>query len=208
MATREQLRCWGAELTLRPLSRQQQPLLPLPPPPPPPPHIQEVYVPPLHPPIHALEGLIHQCSAPYEKQLTESDVNPSQSRLALQKKYVNEKLKPMLGENERMEAGIGVLVYDAEGKEYEMTFKEWGKMVVLTTGWKEFVQRHNLMKDVDFVTLWMLRPQQQLIRCTLSPNNGLAMSQSAFMIQAIARTDTAHVSVLNAVHEHIMHGFH
>ncbi|GAB4839074.1 hypothetical protein Ancab_028602 [Ancistrocladus abbreviatus] len=111
------------------------------------------------PPIQALEGMIRECSIRYGRQLTKSDVNRGPGRLALKNEYVDASLRPMLREGEILEGrhGIQVLVYDGEGEEYQMTFKEWGKMVVLTFGWNQFVKRRQLREDEDFVTVWMFR---------------------------------------------------
>ncbi|GAB4839045.1 hypothetical protein Ancab_028574 [Ancistrocladus abbreviatus] len=100
------------------------------------------------PPIQALEGMIRECSMHYEKQLTKSDIDRGQGRLALKNEYVDASLRPMLREGEILEGrhGIQVFVYDGEGEEYQMKFKGWGKMVVLTSGEEE-----------DFVTIWMFR---------------------------------------------------
>ncbi|GAB4839043.1 hypothetical protein Ancab_028572 [Ancistrocladus abbreviatus] len=111
------------------------------------------------PPIQALEGMIRECSIRYEKQLTKSDVDRGQGRLAIKNEYVDASLRPMLREDEILEGrqGIPVFAYDGEGEEYQMTFKGWGKMVVLTSGWNQFVKRHELREEEDFVTVWMFR---------------------------------------------------
>ncbi|GAB4839054.1 hypothetical protein Ancab_028583 [Ancistrocladus abbreviatus] len=111
------------------------------------------------PPIQALEGMIRECSIRYEKQLTKSDVDRGQGRLAFKNEYVDASLRPMLREGEILEGrqGIQVFAYDGEGEEYQMTFKGWGKMVVLTSGWNQFVKRHELREEEDFVTVWMFR---------------------------------------------------
>ncbi|GAB4851943.1 hypothetical protein Ancab_039440 [Ancistrocladus abbreviatus] len=111
------------------------------------------------PPIQVLEGMIRECSMHYEKQLTKSDIDRGQGRLALKNEYVDASLRPMLREGEILEGrhGIQVFVYDGEGEEYQMKFKGWGKMVVLTSGWNQFVKRHELREEEDFVTIWMFR---------------------------------------------------
>ncbi|KAK3036426.1 hypothetical protein RJ639_030025 [Escallonia herrerae] len=115
--------------------------------------------PPLElPPIPMLHGRIRQCSKPYEKQLTESDVKDSQNRLTLSKDYVRFDLLHMLGPKENLEEGINVTTYDSQGNTYDMVFKIWaGKMHVLTAGWKKFYQQHCLRAHDDWVTLWMFR---------------------------------------------------
>ncbi|GAB4839055.1 hypothetical protein Ancab_028584 [Ancistrocladus abbreviatus] len=77
------------------------------------------------PPIQALEGMIRECSIRYEKQLTKSDVDRGQGRLAFKNEYVDASLRPMLREGEILEGrqGIQVFAYDGEGEEYQMTFK-------------------------------------------------------------------------------------
>ncbi|GAB4846089.1 hypothetical protein Ancab_025086 [Ancistrocladus abbreviatus] len=114
-------------------------------------------LPPL-PPILGLEGVIANCSVPFEKQLTMSDTLPSQGRLTISGEHFAENLKPMLVVGEELGDGIDVVTYNVEGREYKMKFKIWaGKMVVLTSGWRNFVSDHSLRKDEDFVTIWMFR---------------------------------------------------
>ncbi|KAK2992902.1 hypothetical protein RJ640_028144 [Escallonia rubra] len=114
--------------------------------------------PPELPPIPMLHGRIRQCSKPYEKQLTESDVKDSQNRLTLSKDYVKFHLESMLEPEENLREGINVTTYDSQGNTYDMVFKIWaGKMHVLTAGWKKFYQQHCLRAHDDWVTLWMFR---------------------------------------------------
>ncbi|KAH1096180.1 hypothetical protein J1N35_013101 [Gossypium stocksii] len=58
------------------------------------------------PRVPSLIGLVGRCSQPFEKQLTEAD------------------------EEEDVEKGIRVKVYDANGKEYPMAFKLWAHKLV------------------------------------------------------------------------------
>ncbi|KAK2968757.1 hypothetical protein RJ640_028150 [Escallonia rubra] len=114
--------------------------------------------PPELPPIPMLHGRIRQCSKPYEKQLTESDVKDSQNRLTLSKDYVKFHLESMLEPEENLREGINVTTYDSQGNTYDMVFKIWaGKMHVLTAGWKKFYQQHCLRAHDDWVALWMFR---------------------------------------------------
>ncbi|GMH21887.1 hypothetical protein Nepgr_023730 [Nepenthes gracilis] len=121
------------------------------------------YPPQQLPPIKGLvPALIAECSEPFEKQLTKSDVCPGQARLALINEYAGKLLIPKLRAWERLEDGIEVMTYGLEGKQYEMIFKSWRsrlgkKMVVLTKGWKGFCEDHKLKMDQDFVTVWMFR---------------------------------------------------
>lgn len=118
--------------------------------------------PPRLPPVLALNGLIGECSRPFEKQLTESDVKDDQSRLSLNKDFVINYFLPILNDGEDPEEEITVTTYDIEGKEYkEMVFKLWGKkMYVLTRNWKKFCHHHNFVKHSDWVTVWMFRHNQ------------------------------------------------
>ncbi|KAF5732110.1 hypothetical protein HS088_TW18G00799 [Tripterygium wilfordii] len=149
---------------------------PSPPPPPPPPAVplqQDLnLLPGYNPPdilsLPALEGIIgSNCSKPFEKQLTPSDVEDGQSRLAIHISTVKE-LKKLLNEDESLSDGIPVTVYDVNGKEFNMEFKVWAsKLHVLTGGWKTFCHHHKLIQDKDFVTLRMFRHVQTQKICFL-----------------------------------------
>lgn len=128
------------------------------------PHLERIfdlindYQPPRRPSIPGLDGLIGNCSKPFEKQLTHSDLNDGQSRLIINTEYVKNHLCPLLREGEEPKAGIKVITYDHNGKPFHMKFKVWASNVhVLTAGWKPFFREHKLKKDQDFVTLWMFR---------------------------------------------------
>ncbi|XWS17311.1 hypothetical protein CRYUN_Cryun33cG0056300 [Craigia yunnanensis] len=119
------------------------------------------YFPPDIPPVACLSGLIGRCSKPFEKQLTESDVEARQCRLSLNKCDVQNAVMPLLNEEENCSKGINVKVYDADGKEYRMTFKIWSsKIHVLKEGWRKFCHDHSLLAHQDFVTLWVFRNLQ------------------------------------------------
>ncbi|KDP45182.1 hypothetical protein JCGZ_15047 [Jatropha curcas] len=108
------------------------------------------------PPIAKLKGQIGRCSKPFEKQLTSSDVRSDQSRLTLNKAYVERSILPLLNREEgNLDDGIKVTIYDPEGNEYPMTLKMWAsKVYVLMGGWKEFYQKQKLRENEDFVTTW------------------------------------------------------
>ncbi|KAK8545838.1 hypothetical protein V6N13_067100 [Hibiscus sabdariffa] len=133
------------------------------------------YVPPEIPPVAALAGLIAECSKPYQKPLTETDLKSGQSRFLFCKKHVGEFMLPLLKEDENVVNGIPVVVYDSEGRVYDMKFKRWGKMYVLTSsGWLTFCEQHALKKLVDIVTVWMFRHRVTeklcfVITCRRSP---------------------------------------
>ncbi|KAK6229042.1 hypothetical protein SCA6_017993 [Theobroma cacao] len=116
------------------------------------------YQPPNIPPVATLAHLIGECSRPYSKQLTETDLKDNQIRLSLNKNHVGKSFIPLLKEHEDVNKGIQVITYDPEGKEYPMKFVFWtSKMYVLTTsGWKRFYKDHAL-KESDIVTVWMFR---------------------------------------------------
>lgn len=117
---------------------------------------------PLFPRITSLLGLIKECcSVPYEKQLTKTDLRDDQARISIKKAYVEQYLLNLLNEDENIEEGIPVIVYDENGKTYPMMFKLWSsKIYVLTHGWKTFYIDSKLHYHDDFitsVTLWTFR---------------------------------------------------
>lgn len=115
--------------------------------------------PPHIPPVSGLDGLIGRCSKPFEKQLTASDVRDDQSRLTMNKDDVENFLKPLLMEGERLEPGIPITAYDLVGREYSMFFKVWAEKIHVLTGvgWKTFYKNHALKAIKDFITIWMFR---------------------------------------------------
>ncbi|XWS26801.1 hypothetical protein CRYUN_Cryun26dG0061400 [Craigia yunnanensis] len=124
------------------------------------------YFPPDIPPVACLNGLIGRCSKPFEKQLTETDVKVRQCRLSLHKFDVKNAVMPLLKEEEDCSEGIPVKVYDADGKEYPMTFITWSsKLHVLKEGWITFCNDHSLLAHQDFVTLWVFRNLQTGYLC-------------------------------------------
>ncbi|XP_057451851.1 uncharacterized protein LOC130743633 [Lotus japonicus] len=113
--------------------------------------------PPNLPPVPSLRDYILGCSRPIEKELQESDVNPDQNRLLLNKNQVENFFLPLLMNDENLKDGIAVTGYDMDGKEHPLTFKKWAdKYYVFCKGWKTFFQRQGL-KPGDFVTVWMFR---------------------------------------------------
>ncbi|KAK8994158.1 hypothetical protein V6N11_045268 [Hibiscus sabdariffa] len=117
------------------------------------------YEPPDIPPVAALAGLVSECSKPYQKRLTETDLKRDQLRFLFCKDHVREFMIPLLKEDENVGNGIPVTVYDSEGNEYDMKFKLWGlnAYVLNGTGWIRFCQQHGLVKYIDIVTVWMFR---------------------------------------------------
>ncbi|GFZ08859.1 hypothetical protein Acr_20g0006670 [Actinidia rufa] len=120
------------------------------------------FTPPKLPPIDALEALIGECGLPFEKQLTESDVNKSQGRLLIARELVKKFVKPLMSEEERWSLKCGkeiqVTAYDSKGIEYPMKFKVWAsKKHVLTLGWNEFRIDNNFKALHDWVTMWAFR---------------------------------------------------
>ena len=122
--------------------------------------------PPDYPPVMSLMGLIGDCSVPYRKKLTKTDMRHDQARLSINKDYVEKSLLKLLNEDEVIEKGIPVTVYDIKGGIYNMNFRVWSKnksMYVLMKGWKNFCIQHKLRHHDDFlifVTLWMFRHVQ------------------------------------------------
>ncbi|KAL8109545.1 hypothetical protein AgCh_025602 [Apium graveolens] len=133
--------------------------------PPPPPNPQTIqYVPPTENDKFpsALRRLVGERSPSWEKQMTSSDLLISQTRLLLKQSYVKNYLYPLLSTRQvdkLKKGGFVVNVYDWRGNIYEMEFKLWGyKAHVLTSqNWLEFAKHHNLVKDKDWITLWMFK---------------------------------------------------
>ncbi|KGN56101.1 hypothetical protein Csa_010492 [Cucumis sativus] len=110
------------------------------------------------PPMAVIQNIIGECSPPFVKQLTKTDVTDNQGRLALHKEFVNLNLDPMFNDDEDLEDGISVIVYDIEGREYDMIFKLWAsKLYVLTKSWKEFYKTNDLTQPGEFISVWMFR---------------------------------------------------
>ncbi|GAB2283160.1 hypothetical protein Dimus_017689, partial [Dionaea muscipula] len=109
---------------------------------------------------------IGECSTPFSKSLSKSDVENSQSRLALTISKFERFLEPIMRPGEIKDLqnpdGIDVVVYDIEGQvEYEMKFKQWKRMIVLIKGWMDFVKAHHLKERVEVgnvdIAVWMFR---------------------------------------------------
>ncbi|WVZ01181.1 hypothetical protein V8G54_027250 [Vigna mungo] len=98
---------------------------------------------------------IFQHGEPLEKQLTSSDVNVNLNRLLLNKKHVEKSFLPFLRNDEDIEKGIEVFVYDIRKNSYTLTFKKWtNKYYVLNGGWKDFFKVHKLQQN-DTIKVWM-----------------------------------------------------
>ncbi|KAK9269590.1 hypothetical protein L1049_001366 [Liquidambar formosana] len=114
--------------------------------------------PPEIPPVVGLNDLIGQCSKPFEKQLTDTDVKFDQNRLSMNKIDVAKCILPLLKPEDDLGSGIPVITYDLEGNEYSMEFKIWcSKIHVLIGEWKNFLHEHRLEAIKDFVTIWAFR---------------------------------------------------
>ncbi|KAM3383075.1 hypothetical protein P3S68_008650 [Capsicum galapagoense] len=114
---------------------------------------------PALPPIECLRTLIGECSKPFMKNLTKSDVDEHQGRLLLNNEDVKKNLSPILKKKfEYLVDGIEVKTYDPMGKYYKMRFKTWGnyKSYVLLGSWRHFIQQHELEEN-DCVTIWMFK---------------------------------------------------
>lgn len=118
------------------------------------------YVPPTIPQVRGLLGLITNCSIPFEKQLTETDLSEKQNRLSFNKQDAEQFLLPMVKMSD-LRAGINTVVYDMNGNTYPMIFKYWSnKYYVLSIGWKAFYNYDGkcVLKALeDFVTVWMFQ---------------------------------------------------
>ncbi|WJX94645.1 hypothetical protein P8452_76043 [Trifolium repens] len=98
------------------------------------------------------------CCKPFEKKLSTSDLKVDLNRLFLDKGHVKKYFLPLLKEDEDVEEGIDVVVYDMQGKTFNMKFKFWsGKFYVLNGGWKTFFKSHSLRANHDHVIVWMFR---------------------------------------------------
>ncbi|KAF7144169.1 hypothetical protein RHSIM_Rhsim05G0042200 [Rhododendron simsii] len=123
------------------------------------------------PRVKNIRDQIGKFGAPFEKQLTVSDVKGDQSRLTITKDLVAEFIDPMMIDNDEKELsrkvdGIPVLVYDSEGNQYEMKFKMWsGKSQVLTSGWKAFCNANKFTAHEDWITIWPCRHKKTQQLC-------------------------------------------
>ncbi|XAR67033.1 hypothetical protein NMG60_11013446 [Bertholletia excelsa] len=125
--------------------------------------------PPTKPPISKLQGIIGDCSIPFEKQCALLDSN--WDRLSLPNKLVRKLLmKPLMTDAEvsslEGKDGVHVTVYDSKGKGYPMVFKNWHTVIwVLTEGWKRFYSENGFELWKDFLTIWMFRHNQTQRLC-------------------------------------------
>ncbi|PSS15575.1 B3 domain-containing protein [Actinidia chinensis var. chinensis] len=128
------------------------------------------FTPPKLPPVHALEGLIGECGVPFEKQLTETDMNKHRARLSIAQELVEKFVMPLMSEEERRSLKCGqeiqVTAYGSNGIEYPMKFKFWAsKMHVLTSGWNEFRIDNEFKSLHDWVTIWVFRHKRTRKLC-------------------------------------------
>jgi hypothetical protein len=104
-----------------------------------------------------LRRLIGPYSELFEKQLTVADTKSDQGRLFIKRQFAKTSLLPLLNKDENPVDGVGVTVYDPNGKECKMMFKFWAsKYYVLTQGWTAFCRDHDI-SDKDVVKLRMFR---------------------------------------------------
>ncbi|KAK8602256.1 hypothetical protein V6N13_058097 [Hibiscus sabdariffa] len=122
----------------------------------------------------AVDALIGRHTKLFKKKLTETDVNSKQCRLSISKCDLEDNVVPLLKEDENIDHGIHVKVYDANGKEYPMVFKRWSKKLnVLIEGWTEFCTDHGLLAVQDFVTMLAFRHVQTDDLCfVIAPRRG------------------------------------
>ncbi|KAK7334721.1 hypothetical protein VNO80_26482 [Phaseolus coccineus] len=119
--------------------------------------IHDSYSPSSLPLMKNFREYILEHGEPLHKQLTMSDVNVNQNRLLLNKNHVEKSFLPLLKNDENIERGIQVCVYDAHQNTYSLIFKKWtNKYYVLNGGWKDFFQVHKLQKN-DTITIWIFR---------------------------------------------------
>lgn len=85
----------------------------------------------------------------------------------LTKKIAEEKLLPLLNDDEDVKRGIPVTIFDRDGQTYEMKFVCWTKkLCVLNKGWYNFVTTHELIEE-DSIKAWMFRHSQTNNLCFL-----------------------------------------
>jgi len=119
--------------------------------------IRDSYSPSSLPAMENFREYILEHGEPLHKKLTTSDVNVNQNRLLLNKNHVEKSFLPLLKNDENIERGIQVPVYDAHQNTFSLTFKKWtNKYYVLNGGWKDFFQVHKLQKD-DSITVCIFR---------------------------------------------------
>ncbi|KAL3744917.1 hypothetical protein ACJRO7_014082 [Eucalyptus globulus] len=107
--------------------------------------------------VNTLIDSIGDCSEPFEKQLTTSDIIGIQSRLLVNKTDFATSILPMLEKGDDIEVGIPVKTFNPAGKAYPMTFKIWcGRSHVITSGWNLFV-KDNRLEVSDIVRVWTFR---------------------------------------------------
>ncbi|XP_010534526.1 PREDICTED: putative B3 domain-containing protein At4g03170 [Tarenaya hassleriana] len=111
------------------------------------------------------EDMVGECSKPFWKQLTVSDLDGGLCRLTFQKEYVVKALIPLLEDSERPGANKAtqVTVFGKDGAAHQMMLKMWAgnkMMYVLSSGWKEFHTHYKFREHCDFVIGWMFRHKQ------------------------------------------------
>ncbi|KAI5674468.1 hypothetical protein M9H77_14832 [Catharanthus roseus] len=116
--------------------------------------------------------IIDGCSLPFQKQLTHTDISRGHNRLAFNKNDVRTGIFPLLYSLnycvKDLEDGISVKAYDSRGREYNMNFKTWtnNKVYVLNTpGWCEFVEKGQLIENIDWVSVWVFNKKNSRELC-------------------------------------------
>jgi len=123
--------------------------------------MENVYNPPNIPMIPGVRNNeILECCKPLEKKLFNSDLDAGQGRLLLNKNHVETYFLPLLKKGEEdVRQGINVVVYDMQGKTFNMVFKNWSEKVYVLTGkgWIDFFKTRQMKEIQDHVTVWMFR---------------------------------------------------
>ncbi|KAF7851858.1 hypothetical protein BT93_L2018 [Corymbia citriodora subsp. variegata] len=106
--------------------------------------------------VNVLIDSIGECSKPFEKQLTTSDIIGIQSRLLVNKTDFVNNILPLLKTGDDIEVGIPVKTFNPAGKASH----------VITSGWNLFV-KDNRLEVSDIVRVWPFRDVRTRELCLL-----------------------------------------
>ncbi|XP_026439216.1 uncharacterized protein LOC113337872 [Papaver somniferum] len=86
-----------------------------------------------------------------KKELTRSDCLDSQGRLMLPRSFIKDEVKPLLNEDESLEDGIDVKVYNNQLQKFDMVFRSWAgsKVYILRSDWNKFYHENGLEKEMN-----------------------------------------------------------
>ncbi|XP_026411205.1 putative B3 domain-containing protein At4g03170 [Papaver somniferum] len=114
-----------------------------------------------------MEQKINKIAQPYPivsttKKLYMGDVIDSQARLSLNRRFVTEEILPsLLKEGENFANGINVKVLDNRLQKFHMIFKDWGSLMVLTSGWNQLVHANKDLEEGVTIQIWVFRDVEE-----------------------------------------------